>query len=190
MFTRLSAPMLAAASATRNLSPWRLPRVPGLALAADNLPRTPWPWSASFWELPRWDFRAFPPPMLPKRRRAAAPANWSSIFFAATSPPRKSLPRRPGYRFPSTILTALVRAFPFLQISNREDDLLQLISTQRAAPRSLQSASLKLDCFAATPSPSPDALSPRKPPVPKKRRRRKLSANSTLPSSRPAALSS
>ncbi len=171
--------MLAVASATRNLSPWRLPRVPGPALAADNLPRTPWPWSASFWVSPRWDFRAFPPPMLPKRRRAAAPANWSLIFFAATSPPRKSLPRRrlrtpslglppravpptpcctcwpsptrPGSRFPSTILTALVRASPFLQISNREDDLLQPTSTQRAAPRSWQSVSLKLDCFAATP---------------------------------------
>src|SRR5712691_3905805 len=179
MFTRLSAPMLAVASATRNLSPWRLPRVLGPALAADNSPQTPWLSCANSWESPRWDFRAFPPPMLPKRRRAAAPANWSSIFFAATSPPRKSLPRRlsrtpsqalppravpptpcctcwpsptrPGSRFLSTILTALVRTSPFLQISNREDDLLQPTSTQQAAPRSWQSVSLKLDCFAATP---------------------------------------
>jgi dihydroxy-acid dehydratase len=51
----------------------------------------------------------------------------------------------------NAVLTALVRAFPFLQISNREDDLLQLISTQRAAPRLWQGVSLKLDCFAATP---------------------------------------
>src|SRR6266581_2798095 len=81
------------------------------------------------------------------------------------------LPTKRRFLFPSTILIALVRASRFLQISNREDDLLQPTSTQRAAPRSSQSVSLKLDCFAATPSPSPDALSPRKPPVPKKRGR-------------------
>src|SRR3989442_10744319 len=179
MFTRLSAPMLAVASATRNLSPWRLPRVLGPALAADNSLQPPWLSCANSWESPRWDFRACPPPMLPKRRRAAAPANWSSIFFAATSPPRKSLPRRPlrtpsqalppravprmryctcwpsptrpGSRFPSTILTALVPASPFLQISNREDDLFQPTSTHQAAPRSCQSVSLQLHPFAPTP---------------------------------------
>src|SRR5260370_33816427 len=89
--------------------------------------------------------------------------------------------------FPSTISTASAHLFPFSRISNPEDDLSQQISTQQAALRSSQSASLKLDCFAAIASPLPDERSPKKRPLPRKPPRSRLSPTSTHPPTRPPA---
>src|SRR5437867_11738 len=192
-------------------SPLRFPLVRERAPAADNSPQTRWRWSANFWELRRWDSRAFLRQMQERGPLAAVLVSLCSNFSAATSLLQRSSPKRrlktpspelpqPAARqilccifwpsptkrksrSPLTISTVSVRACRSSPISNLEDVLSQPISTRQAALRSSQSACLKLDCSAEMPSPLREVLLPKKQPKLRKRRRKKSYANSTRPSS-------
>src|SRR2546429_6185097 len=192
-------------------SPLRFPHVREPAPVADSSPRTRWRWSANSWGLRGWDSPAFLRQMREKLPLAAVLVSLCSNFSAATSLLQRSSrkrrlktpspellqpaapqtlccifwlsPTKRKFPFPLMILTASVRACQSLPISNLEDVLSLPISTRQAALRSSQSACLKLDCSAEMPSPSREALLPKKQPKLRKRRRKKSYANSTRPSS-------